>query len=206
MAKTKTLTHPKTGETLSLSQWASKLGINPASITYRTKKYKDLSIVLSPNRLPTQTGEWSSKEDRVLKSSYLAINFIEDYRARAKALGYKERTDRAILDRATTLQQKGELPLKKGNLQLCIDAGVLNFEQMAKCLSISPVTVNRFCQKGFLKYTISDQTHHRCIELRHFAKWATTPTGSNMLGKAIKQDEKAIAWVMEIIGKWLWIG
>jgi hypothetical protein len=152
--------------------------------------------------MTTGKRRWTKEEDDLIKKLFFLPNFLEEYRKQSKLLNHQLRTDRAIFARVSVLQRRHELSIKRGNLEACVEAGVVNVAQLATCLNISPVTVQRFCDVGGLKYTISPQTHHHCIELRLFAVWATSDIGSRMLAKAIKQDAPAIAWVLEIMGLW----
>jgi hypothetical protein len=203
--RAKLITHPETQETLNLTQWAQRIGIKPQSLSKRLQTYSDIDLIFSPAPIDKPKTKWSREEDELLRSIAFSINPIMEYQERAKRNGLRDRTERAISDRMSILRSRSKLPIKRGNTKAAVDAGVVNVSQLAECLNVTPPTVENFCKKG-LRYTFSIQSNAKKIELKHFAKWATTPVGAVLVARAVKQDAEAVRWTYEIIGKWLWIG
>jgi hypothetical protein len=197
----KILTHPVTQESMSITQWAKKIGIDTSTMSSRVKKYDDERLFY-PRYISKVL--WSKAEDELLKEVWMFPNCLELYKEEARKLKLPRRKDRNIKDRIFTLREQGEVLIKKGNLKLAIKTGILNETQLAKCLNIAPQTVQTFWKNYCLLYTICPQTHQHCIELKNFASWAISSKGSKALARAIRQDQQAVAWVLEIVGKWLW--
>jgi hypothetical protein len=199
MAIPQLITNPKTGETKSIRQWAISLGINPVAFANRLKKYKEPEAIFSK----PESRQWTTAEDELLKSLFPLPNAIARYSKQSQRYGLGKRTCDAIQARIVTLQQKGDIPNGRSELEIALKSGCVSPSQLASCLNVSESTVEDFFLK-MLKY--ENAPTGRIVELRRFAKWATTPVGSALIASSIKQDEIAIAWLVQTIGKWLWVG
>lgn len=197
----KILIHPITKEAYSITEWAEKLGIDPSSMSCRYKKYQNDEKTFYPKSYCCV--RWTEEEDELLKETWMLPNALQTYNKEARKRKLPIRKEKAIESRIYNLRKQGEILIKKGNLELAIKAGALNETQLARCLSISSKAVEHLYKNGLI-YTVCKQSHYRFIELKDFASWAITPKGSQSLAKAISQDRRAIAWVLEIIGEWLW--
>jgi hypothetical protein len=197
------LTNPVTGEKGTMTEVAKQVGINLPSMCCRVKKYgykhERLFYPKSHSRVI-----WTEAETNLIKETWLLPNSVEVYKKEAKKNGYPNRSSKSIKQRIFLLRQQGEILLRKGSLELAMQAGALNETQLAECLGVSSQTVQTFWRDNGLRYTICKQTHYRFIELKHFASWGISAKGAPTLAKAISQDRRAIAWVLEVIGKWLW--
>lgn len=196
------ITHPETEETLTLTQWAKKLGIHPASLSYRLNSF-DIKTALS-NDARIGAAKWSGEENEILKEAFFSLNPVREYQRKAKEQGFKLRSKRAIQGRISVFQRQGILPFKKGNLEVAVSNGLVNVTQLSQCLGISTPCIENFFKKG-LRYQISQQSKQKIISLHDFAKWVVKPVGASLVSKAIAQDRIAVQWIVEIIGKWLWI-
>jgi hypothetical protein len=198
----KIITHPITKESLNITQWANRLGVPTSTMAGRYKRHGSKKQIFSNCRMRSGYPQWKEREDRLLQEVWLLPDFYSRYKKEAEELGCPMRSTSAIKDRVAVLRKQGKIPIKKGNLQLAIDAGYLNETQLANCLGISPPTARRFLKQGHLKYQIGKDGNYY-IYLKDFAVWAKSEIGSILLAKAIKQDQEVIAWVLRIIGKWL---
>lgn len=196
------LTNPLTGETKNMRQWAIALKISPATFCRRVEVFTDPQDIFGQKKRDYQQGcKWSKPEDSLLLDCFYQPSTIKKYKQKATKCGYPDRTPTAITSRIHVLRLSGLLSFKSGLLE---KEGLVTFHQLAQLLNVGDGVIISFTYRG-LRYQANPEHGYKYIDLRRFAKWATTPVGRELVATAIKQDKVAIATVLEIISKWFWL-